>query len=351
MSSLNEYAEKLTSLDETERTYAAEDLGYLNVPEAVSPLLNRLPVETSAAVRMVIFQALIRIDSDQTITGAIQLLHNEDAQIRSLAVGLLHRKSDRALPFLKKAMHDGDRDTRKFVLDALSGIQISGTAEIYAAALSDEDVNVVITAVESLGNLRAVEFAAHIEALLQQNAHPMLSTACLEALAAMENPSSLLAIRRCFPRLTDLPQFFFTPCLKAMAALGSEAEFREILGLLPLRMPQRNPAILSSLITLYERCIFHRIVLPEPDPEILTILRELIDSNEPATYRYKAVRVLGFWAQLDEVSASLATCLTNLERVVRIGAAEALRASNRSEFESLLTAHEALESGEEALSG
>jgi hypothetical protein len=136
-----------------------------------------------------------------------------------------------------------------------------------------------------------------------------------------------------------------------MAALGGEAEFREILAFLPLRMPQRTPAILSSLITLYERSIFHRISVPEPDIEILTILRELVDSNEPAAYRYKAVRVLGFWAQLDDVSASLVSCLTNLERVVRIGAAEALRASNRSEFESLLAAHEAQESGEEALSG
>ena len=347
MSSLNEYAEKLKSHDETERTYAAEDLGYLNAPEAVAPLLTHLPVETSAAVRIAIFQALIRIDSDQTITRAIQLLRNDDPQIRNLAVGLLQRKGDRALPFLKSAMREGDHDTRKFVLDALSGIQSSGAAEIYAAALADQDANVVITAVENLGNLRAAQFAGAIEDLLKENTHPMLSAACLEALAAMGNPSSLLAIRRFLPHLSALPQFFFSPCLKAMATLGGETEFQEILALFAQAAPQKYPAILSSLVTLYERCIYQRIALPDPDTRVLTLLRSLVNSNEPASCRYLAVRVLGFWVQRDDVSASLVSCLTNLERFVRIGAAEALRASNRSEFDSLLASHEAQEFQEE----
>ena len=339
MSSLDEYAEKLTSPDETVRTYAAEDLGYLNVPAAVAPLLSRLPVETSAAVRMAIFQALIRIDSDQTIAGAIQLLSNEETQIRNLAVGLLQRKNDRAIPFLKKAMHEGGRDTRKLVLDALSGIQHTSIAEIYAAALSD--------AVENLGNLRAAQFASAIEALLKDHSHPMLAAACLEALAVMGNPSSLLAIKRCFPKITELPQFFFTPCLKVLAALGGEIEFQELLDLLPPTTPQRYPAILSNLLTLHDRFGHQRIALPDPNPKVLTLLKSLVDSNEPAACRYLAVRVLGFWVQRDDVSASLVSCLTNLERFVRIGAAEALRASNRSEFDSLLASHEAQESHDE----
>ena len=42
MSSLNEYIEKLGCPDEAERTYAAEDIGYLNTPDGVPPLLERL---------------------------------------------------------------------------------------------------------------------------------------------------------------------------------------------------------------------------------------------------------------------------------------------------------------------
>ena len=64
MSELTEFVAKLESADETERIYAAEDIGYLNASEGVAPLLARLDQEPSRAVRDAIFQALTRIDAD-----------------------------------------------------------------------------------------------------------------------------------------------------------------------------------------------------------------------------------------------------------------------------------------------
>ncbi len=347
MSNLDEYVQKLASPNELDRTYAAEDLGYLNSPEAVTPLLERLRVETSQTVRITIFQALIRTDGDESIIGAIRLLTSDDSQVRNLAVGLLHRKGERAIPFLKEAMRDGDRDTRKFVLDVLSGIKSSGTSEIYVMALADEDPNVVITAVENLGNTRGEEFCSHIEELLlREKAHPMLTAACLEALASIGNPLSMAVVRQRFPAPSGLPPFFFTPYLKAMGALGGEKEFNELLHLLPAHAPQLYPLILGTLITLHER-IYQHSTPPEPSAELLTALHTLVASDQPAACRYQAVRVLGFWAQRDDVAASLVTCLSNLERFVRLGAAEALRSSQRSGFEALLAAYEKRESEEE----
>ena len=163
MSSLKEYVEKLNCADEAERTYAAEDIGYLNAPDGVPALLERLGKEPSRAVRDAIFQALIRIDADAAIEGSIRLLGSEDPQIRNQAVDVLRRKGARSIPFLNTVMRDGDKDMRKLVLDVLSGIQAGDAGEIYAAALSDEDANVVITAVENLGRIRAAEFRSRIE--------------------------------------------------------------------------------------------------------------------------------------------------------------------------------------------
>ena len=75
-------------------------------------------------------------------------------------------KAPGSIPFLNTAMRDGDKDMRKLVLDVLSGVQASDAGEIYAAALSDQDPNVVITAVENLGRIRAAEFRGRIEDLL-----------------------------------------------------------------------------------------------------------------------------------------------------------------------------------------
>ena len=93
MSSLKEYVEKLDCADEAERTYAAEDIGYLNVPEGVPALLERLCRESSRAVRDAIFQALIRIDADAAIEGSIRLLGSDDPQIRNQAVDVLRKRA------------------------------------------------------------------------------------------------------------------------------------------------------------------------------------------------------------------------------------------------------------------
>ena len=159
MSSLKEYIEQLDCADESERAYAAEDIGYLNTPDGVPALLERLGKEPSRAVRDAIFQALTRIDADAAIQGSIELLESDDPQIRNQAVDVLRHKGEAAVPLLKTVMQAGDKDLRKLVLDVLSAVQTGDAGGIYEAALSDADPNVVITAVENLGRMRADGYA------------------------------------------------------------------------------------------------------------------------------------------------------------------------------------------------
>jgi HEAT repeat protein len=344
MSSLKEYVEQLDYPGEAERIYAAEDIGYLNVPEGVAALLDRLDKEASRAVRDAIFQALIRIDADAAIEGSIRLLGSDDPQIRNQAVDALHRKGARSIPFLSTVMRDGDRDIRKLVLDVLSGIQAGGAGQIYADALSDKDPNVVITAVENLGRIRAAEFRNQIEDLLQAGSHPMLIAASVEALVGIGHESSLVAIRRLFPDLAALPDFFLASCLKAIAALGSAGDLAEVASLLAVRDPHLRPAILGALIAIYSRC-------PSPDlgDNLLPALREVVEDGDPPLCRYQAVRVLGFWAAHDDVYAFLVSCLASTERLVRLGAVETLRMTERPGLEPVLAARALEESDEEVL--
>ena len=254
MSSLKEYVEKLDCADEAERIYAAEDIGYLNTPDGVPALLERLGKEPSRAVRDAIFQALIRIDADAAIEGSIRLLASDDPQIRNQAVDVLRHKGARSIPFLNTVMRNGDKDARKLVLDVLSGMQAGEASEIYAAALSDADVNVVITAVENLGQAGAGSFRNRIEELLKADSHPMLIGACLEALVGIgHEQSSWRPFAGVFPDLSALPDFLLASCLKALAALGSCREFAEVASLLPVRGAHLRPAILGALIAIHQR--------------------------------------------------------------------------------------------------
>jgi HEAT repeat protein len=344
MSSLKEYVEKLNCADEAERTYAAEDIGYLNSPEGVPALLERLNEETSFAVRDAIFQALIRMDGDTAIEGSIRLLESEDPQIRNQAVDVLRRKGARSIPFLKAAMRDGDKDVRKLVLDVLSGVQAGDAGDIYAQALSDKDTNVVIAAVENLGRIRAEEFRSRIEDLLQADSHPMLIAACVEALVGIRRESSLVAIRCRFPDLATLPDFFLASCLKAIAALGSVSDFAEVASLLPVRSPHLRSAILGALHAIYPRG-----QSSDAGENLLPALQAVVENGDPPLCRYQAVRILGFWTTRDDVYGFLVSCLSSTERLVRLGAAESLRGTARPEFEDVVAWRAKAETDEEVL--
>jgi HEAT repeat protein len=342
MSSMKEYAEKLDCPGEAERIYAAEDLGYLNDPAGVPPLLKHLGQEPSRAVREAIFQALMRIDAEEAIEGSIRLLSSDDPQIRNQAVEVLRSKGDAAVPFLSTVMREGDKDLRKLVLDVLSGVQVSGAEAIYEAALSDQDPNVVITAVENLGRTRSKWLRSRIEALLLSASHPMLVGACLEALAGMQDELSLAAIRHRFPELKTLPDFLLVSCLKALGALGSAGEFAEVADLLAVRGPHLRPPILDALAAIHQR---HPVRVDGVD--LLPALQAVVDDGDLPLCRYQAVRALGFLSCRDDVFSFLVSCLASPERLVRLGAIESLRTSGRPELEKVLASRAREETDEE----
>jgi HEAT repeat protein len=344
MNRLNEYVEKLDSVDETERAYAAEDIGYLNDPEGAWALLVRLGKESSLAVRDVIFQALIRIESTVATEGVIELLDSQDPQLRNQAVDVLRHKGLSAIPFLKRLMRTDDKDIRKLILDILKGTHTSGVEDIYASALSDKDVNVVITAVENLGAIRSEEFRSQIEDFLEPDAHPMLTSACLGALVEIGNGSSLTAIRRCYPQLAILDDFSLATCLKAIGVFGAEREFDEVASLLSIRLPRLRSPLLAALIALHPSC--RTLDVKE---SLLGLLRLIAEDQDQPVCRYQAVLVLGFWGSRADVYAFLTSSLSSPERLVRLAAAESLYATNQPGLESIFAARIQDETDEEVL--
>jgi HEAT repeat protein len=335
---------KLGDADEAERIYAVEDIGYLNAPEGVAPLLERLRIEPSRAVREAIFQAFIRIDADAAIEAAIGLLGSDDPQMRNQAVEILRGKGSAAIPFLAAVMHTGDKDLRKLTLDVLSGSQALGAEPIYAAALSDEDPNVVITAVENIGRARDRTLRPRVEELLISGAHPMLIGACLEALVGIGDEHSMAAVRSRFPNLAELPDFLLLSCLKAMGALGSEEDFAEVAGLLAIRGAHLRPGILGALSAIHQR---YPVTTHQED--LLPLLRIAVEDLGAPLCCYQAVRALGFVAARDDVHAFLIECLASPERLIRLAAIESLREASRPELDQIFAAQSRHETDEEVV--
>jgi len=172
----------------------------------------------------------------------------------------------------------------------------------------------------------------------------MLMAACMEALAGIGDESSLAAIRRCFAELATVPDFLLTPCLKAFAALGAAKEFAETARLLPVRAPHLRPAILDALTAIHPRC-----EVLDAGESLLPAVKASIEDGDPSLCRYQAVRLLGLWAAQDDVNAFLIACLSNPERLVRLGAAESLCITGRPGFELALAERALKETDEEVL--
>src|SRR5690348_8926398 len=120
MTSLHEWIAQLSSDDEADRIYAAEDIGYANQSEGVGPLLAALEREPSRAVREALFGALLQIEDEAVIEGMIRLLDSEDSFLRNQAVELLRARFVESLPHLERVFRDGGHDRRKFVIDVIA---------------------------------------------------------------------------------------------------------------------------------------------------------------------------------------------------------------------------------------
>jgi HEAT repeat protein len=196
--------ENLSHPDETERLFAADDLGMENAPEAVDPLIARLCIEPSRAVREMIVLALRKTETDAVMDHAVRLLGSDDPYIRNEMAALLQAKGEAALPWLTKAHQHLDPDVRKLALEAACQIPGEHTAALLRAALSDSDANVVISAVEIISTTASASFKEPLEELAREESSPMLLLAVIDALGAIGDERSLPILLERFGQKGDL---------------------------------------------------------------------------------------------------------------------------------------------------
>ena len=342
MIELRECIDNLTSADESDRMYAAEDIGYANQATGVGPLLARLSVEPSRAVREAIFGALRQIEHDSVIEGALKLLNSDDSFLRNQAVEILRARGARAIPFLDQAFRAEDCDQRKFVIDVLGRLGDAGTSEIYARALQDPDLNVVITAVESLGNSRQAKFREPVAELITAEAHPMLTCACLEALAQIGDATSVDAVRACLGPVGELPGYLRPACLKLLGAQGRQEEVLEVaqmIGQEGLEVP-----VINALTALRNR--YSNLVLPD---SLSQPLRDVVSRKTSPLLAYQAVRLLGALLNEPAVFDFVGRCLEDPEKSIRIGAGQSLREAGSEVAIALIQRRMGSEADEEVL--
>lgn len=342
MIELRECIEKLACEDEADRMYAAEDIGFANQVEGVQALLARLPVEPSRAVREAIFAALQQIEGDAVIEGVLVLLDSEDSYLRNETVEILRARGARVLPCLERAFNSGESDRRKFIVDILGKVSDTGTSGIYDRALADTDLNVVITAVESLGARRMVAFREQVENLISTEGHPMLNCACIEALAQIGEGSSVTTVRGRLGAEQEIPAYLQASYLKLLGAKGGPEAIHEIARL--SGRDELEEHTLNALTSLRSR--YRNLDIPE---DLMRPLQNVVNSGHSPISAYQAVRLLGNLLRIEEVFGFVSGCLEHPETAVRIAAVQALREAEPGRAEDILKNRRLRETDEEVL--
>jgi hypothetical protein len=181
----------LNSADEADRLFAVQDLGDLKDPRAAGPLVARLGLEDSQAVKDAIVFALRGTACAGAHASLFELFHSPEAYLRNAAVTIFGSEGDEGTAFLTAHLDHSDKEVRKLILDALFQIGTPETVLAIRAGLHDEAENVRITAVEYLGRLGDQESAAEMAALFEKEAEPMLRVSILEALALINNTEAI----------------------------------------------------------------------------------------------------------------------------------------------------------------
>jgi HEAT repeat protein len=319
----------LTADDEAARIDAADDLGHAGASEAIAPLVERLAVETSRKVRETIFLALERIDHPDVPIQVVAMLGGEDPFLRNQTVGLLQRKGASAVPVLVESMRSADPDVRKFALDAAAGISDAAVHPIYESALRDPDINILIAALEYLGEQRLGGFKNAVEEIFLAATQPMLVCAAFSALLQIGDATSWNCIRQRYPSAATVPNWQLGWWLRALGDFGPATDtevFHEI-----LRNHDGKVArdAVDALARFQAR---HRRV--EISGEFWATLRRMLETEMPPEDRLQLLRVLGGFGAPAEIADYLAARLADGDRWTKLGAIEGLNRLGRPDLTS-----------------
>jgi len=334
----------LTLEDETDRSYAAEDLGYTGSAEAITPLIERLTVETSLMVRDTIFSALDRIDNPEVIRQVAALLDSDDAFLRNQAVALLQRKGGASTGVLLSKMNDIDPDVRKFVLDAAAGISSALVDPIFAAAMRDQDVNVVIAALEHVGGRRMVAFKTDVEKLFLDGTEPMLVCSAFSTLLEIGDTDSWQCILRRYPTAASVPGWELGWWIRALGEFGAAGEIEVFHEFLQSHDGKVNRDTIDALERFQAR--HGRLSITG---EFWSLLREMVPVSAASEDKLQLLRVFGGFDAPPAIGDYLLGLLEEDDRLTKLAAIEALKCLCRPDLMARLRARREVETDPEVI--
>ena len=235
---MNIIYKQLQSDQESERMYAIDDLAEKMNDEIFELFLERLKLEHSQLVKdKLVLQMEVAIAEHKVGGGiifarlfALFMAHN--AYLRSSAVQILSAGDNAVAKFLSANFADSNADVRKLIIDTLAVIKTDVSLSTIRKAIDDKDINVKITAIEHLGNLKDSYCTPQLLAMLQSTDKDMLvMTVCatIEKVGSTDDISQILQLFLPDNNIENLKSLYFSSVLILIAKVWHKTEILSVL--------------------------------------------------------------------------------------------------------------------------
>ncbi|HTY39052.1 MAG TPA: HEAT repeat domain-containing protein [Bacteroidota bacterium] len=244
----------LSDSDPAARRRAAEGLATCTGFAPVAALAAALRDENKG-VRDAALRSLSQIGNKNVARAVVEYLGDTNITTRNLAAELLMRLRDQSLEALLPSLYDANQDVRKFVVDIL-GVNGSTDAVPHLIKLfADPDENVVISAVEALGNIRSESAIPALTAAFNDIAYARATTA--EAIGKIGGTKAteflLSQINTLIADPTSDPLVLYA-LLEAIGQIGYDKAFFELSNHISRVKGKLRRILLHAIIRIGERC-------------------------------------------------------------------------------------------------
>lgn len=243
----------LSHTDPDVRRRAAQELGShrnLAVIAALAAAMN----DANKGVRDAVRNTLLEMGGENVARAIVEYIADENIVTRNLAGALLQQMGVDAVPAVLPYLTDANRDVRKFAVDLLGLIGSRGVAPRIELLLKDEDDNVVVSAVEALGNLRSRTSVPALVEAYRKLTYPR--SEIVEALGKIGGGQALEFLIAAFKeRIADLAsdQLELVTLAESIGHVGDDQARMVLLNRMPdVRGKLRN-MMLHAIVTITER--------------------------------------------------------------------------------------------------
>lgn len=293
---LNAVKNELNSGDPSVRRSAAERYFNEELPKELVNHFTAKLEDDDIGVRDAVSTVLITSKNPEIPSNVVPFISSEDIAVRNLAGEILLKKGVDSLDAMIEYLSKSNDDDQKFIIDIMGLIgDIRPVKEIIEVLNKSENENVVLAALEALGNIKAEEAEDDIIAKFDEN--ELYQPTVTEALGKIGSERSLKFIYEKFNEVDDLSKF---PMIESLGSVGNEEAFFLLLTELKNLKDALAWAAVKSLKELKDR---YKLDVPFDESMKNSLLNTLVDGE--IEHKKAAADLISFFSDKEIIETAL----------------------------------------------